>query len=182
MYKTTYRNLQVPETNIRISRVTREHHSFCRHWKKALYLSVNVLIGDTISYVSCWRQDRHFTWSSEQHEGLAACGAKGIPSFLSYFKALSIGPAPGIEPVTAPAPRSSALPSELILPRWNIIEPSKNELNGFAETYSTQRFESFKFLEHRSWLRKQGTRLMGMCSWMGSHLHDWIYYYGVAFI
>ena len=24
-------------------------------------------------------------------------------------------------------------------------------------------------------------RLMGMCSWMGSHFHHWIDYYGVAF-
>ena len=24
-------------------------------------------------------------------------------------------------------------------------------------------------------------RLMGMCRWMGSHFHDWIDYYGVAF-
>ena len=25
-------------------------------------------------------------------EGLAACSAKGVPSFLSYFKTLSMGP------------------------------------------------------------------------------------------
>ena len=24
-------------------------------------------------------------------------------------------------------------------------------------------------------------RLMGMCRWMGSHFHDWIDFYGVAF-
>ena len=24
-------------------------------------------------------------------------------------------------------------------------------------------------------------RLMGMCSWMGSHFHDWVDYNGVAF-
>ena len=73
--------------------------------KKALYLSVNVLstkvlIGDTIFYVSNWTRDRHFTWSSEPREGLACCSAKGVPSFLGYFKTLSIGPAPGIEPAT----------------------------------------------------------------------------------
>ena len=72
----------------------------------ALYLSVNVfstkvLIGDTIFYVSNWRRDRHFTWSSEPREGPAACRAKGVPSFLSYFKTLSIGPAPGVEPATS---------------------------------------------------------------------------------
>ena len=40
-------------------------------------------------------------WSSEPREGLAAYRAKEVPSFLSYFKTLSIGPAPGIEPVTS---------------------------------------------------------------------------------
>ena len=62
------------------------------HWKPA--------IGDTISYVSCWRQDRHFTWSSEPREGLAIRRVKTVPLFLSYFKTLSIRPAPGIEPAT----------------------------------------------------------------------------------
>ena len=74
--------------------------------KNAPYLTVNVfstkvLIGDTVFYVSYRRQDRHFTWSSEPHEGLPVCKAKGVPSFLSYFKILSIGPAPGIEPATS---------------------------------------------------------------------------------
>ena len=36
-------------------------------------------------------------WSSEP------CRAKIVPSFLSYFKTLSIGPTPGIEPVTFPS-------------------------------------------------------------------------------
>ena len=43
----------------------------------------------------------HFSWSSEPREGPAACRAKGVPSFLSYFKTLSIGPAPGIEPANS---------------------------------------------------------------------------------
>ena len=42
-------------------------------------------------YVSCWRRDCHFTWSSEPREGPAACSAKRVPSFLRYFKTLSIG-------------------------------------------------------------------------------------------
>ena len=42
-------------------------------------------------------------WSFEPSEGLAACSAKGVPSFLSYFKTLSIGPALGIEPATSPS-------------------------------------------------------------------------------
>ena len=57
--------------------------------------STKVLIGDTNG------RDRHFTWSSEPREGPAACRAKGVPSFLRYFKALSIGPALGIEPATS---------------------------------------------------------------------------------
>ena len=52
-------------------------------------------------YVSFWRQDRHFTWSPEPREGQAVGSAKGVSSFLSYFKILSIGPAPGIEPATS---------------------------------------------------------------------------------
>ena len=49
---------------------------------------------------SNWSLDRHFTWSSKLPEGLAACSAKGVPSFLSYFKTVSFGPAPVIEPAT----------------------------------------------------------------------------------
>ena len=26
------------------------------------------------------------------------------------------------------------------------------------------------------------SRLMGICRWMGSHFHDWIDFYGVAFL
>ena len=74
--------------------------------KIALYLSVNVfstkvLTRDTIFYVSYWRWDLHFTWSSEPCEGLACCSAKRVPSFLIYFKTLIIGPAPEIEPTTS---------------------------------------------------------------------------------
>ena len=48
-------------------------------------------------YVSYWRRDRHLTWLPEPRKGVAACSAKGVPSFLSYFKTLSNGAAPGIE-------------------------------------------------------------------------------------
>ena len=44
---------------------------------------------------------RHFTWSSEPREGSAAWSAKRVPSFLSYFKTLINGRAPGIEPATS---------------------------------------------------------------------------------
>ena len=47
------------------------------------YLSVNVfstkvLIGDTEFYVSYWRRDYHFTWSSESRKGLPVCRAKEV--------------------------------------------------------------------------------------------------------
>ena len=52
-------------------------------------------------YVSYWSRDRLFTWSSEPREGQAASAqCKGVPLFLNYFKTLSNGPAPGIEPGT----------------------------------------------------------------------------------
>ena len=83
-----------------------QHQQTQKLKKCTFYLSVNVfstkvLIGDTIFYVSNWRRDRHFTWSSEPREGLACCSAKGVPSFLGYLRTLSIGPAPGIEPATS---------------------------------------------------------------------------------
>ena len=37
----------------------------------------------------------------EPSEGLAVCTAKAVPSFLSYLRTLSIGPAQEIEPATS---------------------------------------------------------------------------------
>ena len=51
-------------------------------------------------YLSNWRWDHQFAWSSKPCEGLAACSAKGVPSILSYLKAPSVGPTLGIEPAT----------------------------------------------------------------------------------
>ena len=69
-------------------------------------------------------------WSSEPREGLAACNAKGVPSFPSYFKTLSNGPAPGIGPATflsAVIKRST----ELILTREGSgLHPTGLQLNG----------------------------------------------------
>ena len=67
----------------------------------SMYLTQSTNWGHSF-YVSYWRQDRHFTWSSEPREGLAICRAKGVPSFLSYFKTLSVGLVAGIEPATSP--------------------------------------------------------------------------------
>ena len=65
-----------------------------------MYFSTSTNCGHYF-YVSYWRRDRHFTWSSEPREGLAICRAKAVPSFLSHFKTLCIVPVPGIEPATS---------------------------------------------------------------------------------
>ena len=69
-------------------------------YKNAWYLSVNVFslkvlikMGILLFYVSNWELDHHFTWLSKP---LLEVHAKGVPSFLSYFKTLGTGPAPGI--------------------------------------------------------------------------------------
>ena len=77
--------------------------------KNALYVSVNVfntnvLTGDTTltsPTMSLLESGSPFMWSPEPCEGLASCNAKGILSFLSYFKTLSIASAPGIKPATS---------------------------------------------------------------------------------
>ena len=52
----------------------------------------------------------------EPREGLAFCRARVVPSFLSYFKTPSIGPARESNP-RPPALLSGALSTELILSR-----------------------------------------------------------------
>ena len=63
--------------------------------------SMKVLIGDTIFMSPTRDGTAIFTWSTEPREGLAAYNAKVVSSFLSYFKTLSIGPAPGVKPATS---------------------------------------------------------------------------------
>ena len=58
-----------------------------------------VLIGDTI--FTSPTGDGTAILCGLPHEGLAACRAKGVPSFLSYFKTLSIGPARKTVPPTS---------------------------------------------------------------------------------
>ena len=59
--------------------------------KKALYLSVNVFSTKVpicmghYFYVSYWRRDRHFMWSSEPREDLAACSTKVVPSVENWY-------------------------------------------------------------------------------------------------
>ena len=64
-------------------------------------------------------------WSSEPRKGLAACSVKAVPAFLSYFKTLSIGSAPGIKPV---ASRSVVKCST----DWNNPAVVKNERKGLC--------------------------------------------------
>ena len=52
-------------------------------------------------FTSPTKRDRHFTRSSEPRDGPAACSAKAVHSFLSYFKTVSVGPVPEIEPATS---------------------------------------------------------------------------------
>ena len=66
------------------------------HFFECQCISTKVLIDHTFFTVSNWRRDSHLTWSSEPREGLAACSP-----FITYFKTLSIGPVPGIEPATS---------------------------------------------------------------------------------
>ena len=68
-------------------------------------------------YVSNWRRDSHFTWSSEPRESLAACSARGVPSFLSYSKTLSIGLARVTEPTISRTAVMRSKPTKIILPR-----------------------------------------------------------------
>ena len=59
---------------------------------------MKVLIGDTIFMSPTGEGTPIIHGHQEPREGLPVCRAKEVPSFLSYFKTLSTGPAPGIEP------------------------------------------------------------------------------------
>ena len=72
--------------------------------KKPLYLfrsvnvfSAKVLIWDTI-FMSPTGDRTAILRGHPRHAKVVGCSAKGIPSIPSYFKTLSIGPAPGIKP------------------------------------------------------------------------------------
>ena len=78
-----------------------------------------------------------FTWSSEPRECSAACSAKRLPSFFSYFKTPSNGPAPGIEPAT------SRSPIELIPPVQSETQNNVKFQNMYTEIllYSTDEYQ-----------------------------------------
>ena len=134
-----------------------------RQKRKALYLGVNVfntkvLIGDTIFYVSYWRRDRHFTWSSEPREVLPDCRAKELPSFLSYFlrpwvlvRLRETNPRP-------PALQSSALPTELTLPRIPNYFASKTKnfaVSSFFLAACNKEFQHGQMRSHTHMLQMQ---------------------------
>ena len=84
---------------------------FCDHvllfesYNKKKSLSVNVfstkvLIGDTI-FTSPTEYGTASYVVIRATRSSRACSAKEVPSFLSYFKTLSNGPAPRIEPATS---------------------------------------------------------------------------------
>ena len=62
--------------------------------------SMKVLIADTI-FKSPAGDGTAIGHPREPREGLAACSAKGVPSFFRYFKTLSNGPTLGIEHTTS---------------------------------------------------------------------------------
>ena len=66
-----------------------------------MYLALHycLIIGDTI-FMSPTGDQTTILRGHSRDAKVVACSAKGIPSFLSYFKTLSIGPAPGIETAT----------------------------------------------------------------------------------
>ena len=64
---------------------------------------------------------------------------KGSTLFLNYFKTLSIGPAPGIEP-RPPALQSSTLPTEPTLPRENRREKAFHCKNGNSSLNASFQF------------------------------------------
>ena len=83
------------------------NQDYCFKLKCTFYLSVNVfsskvLIESTI-VMSPTGRELHFTcmWSSEPCKDLAICRAKEVPSFLSYFKTLSVGLLLEIKPTTS---------------------------------------------------------------------------------
>ena len=64
-------------------------------------------------------------WSSEPHEGLVICKAMAVLPFLSYFKTLSIVPAPEIGPVTSHSAVKDSTNTVRANPAMEIMEIQK---------------------------------------------------------
>ena len=63
--------------------------------------STEVLFGDTILTSPTGDGTAILRDHPSDARGPGCCSGKGVPSFLSDFKTLSIGPTPGIEPATS---------------------------------------------------------------------------------
>ena len=70
-----------------------------------------IFTSPTVNNYCKW--DGHFSY--EPKEGLAICRAKAVPSFLSCFKTLSIGPVLAIESMTSLSTMLSVKLTNLIL-------------------------------------------------------------------
>ena len=82
-------------------------------------MGVNVFSTKYLFYVSYWRRDGHFARSSKPHQGLVVYREKTVPSFLRYFKTLSLGQAPGIKHTASRSVvKRSRLVTELIMSRF----------------------------------------------------------------
>ena len=69
--------------------------------KKVKVFSTKVLIEGTILTSLTEDGTSILLGHPEPRGGLAVYSTKGMPSFLSYFNTLNIGPVPGIEPTTS---------------------------------------------------------------------------------
>ena len=68
----------------------------------SMYLEVESTNWEHYFYVSYWRRNLHFTWSSQPRRGPAACSAKGT-TFISqlFIEDPKSGTVLGIEPTTS---------------------------------------------------------------------------------
>ena len=79
-------------------------------------------------------------WSSEPHEGLVICKAMAVPPFLSYFKTLSIVPAPEIGPVTSHSAVKHSTNTVRANPTMEIMEIQKKRLSLGVRSFFTDVF------------------------------------------
>ena len=113
-------------------------------------------------------------WAMQKSTRLHCNGS--IPSFLSYFKTLSIGPVPGIEPATSRSAVKHFTNCELIL-LWNNFEcPFMEELQGKIHlisynfmgkhSFCTASFQCLaKSLQSVQWKISQKSHLPSKESW-----------------
>ena len=110
----------------------------------SMYLEVESTNWEHYFYVSYWRRNLHFTWSSQPRRGPAACSAKGLPSFLSYsLKTVSRVRSRELNP-RPPALQSNALPTELILS--GLIIPESRSLPCYSFNATGSPFQDFILL------------------------------------